>query len=73
MKVRAELKEDEKLKRMHRVHETSEYHLPRHRDLFQLLRHQYDPEGLAHPANQFYTPANLLRREAVRFDDQVLE
>jgi len=51
---------------MDRVHETAEFHMPRPRDLFSMLRFQYDPEGLAHPANQFYTPANLLRREAVR-------
>jgi hypothetical protein len=50
---------------MDRVHDTCEFHLPRPRDLFSLLRFHYDPEGLAHPANQFYTPANLLRREAV--------
>ncbi len=35
-----------------RVHETMDFHLPRSRDIFSLLRRQYDPEGLAHPANQ---------------------
>lgn len=33
--------------------------------------YRYDPEGLAHPANPFYTAVNLLRREALRFDDRI--
>ena len=57
---------------MDRVHETAEFHMPRPRDLFSMLRFQYDPEGLAHPANQFYTPVNLLRREAVSLRISIL-
>jgi len=57
--------------RMDRVHETAEFNVPRPRDLFAVLRRHYDPDGLAHPANQFYTPASLLRREGLRFDANV--
>ena len=32
---------------------------------------RYDPEGMAHCANNFYSPQNLLKREALRFEPQI--
>lgn len=34
-------------------------------------REHYDADGMAHPANDSYFPANLLKREALRFDPNV--
>jgi hypothetical protein len=54
-----------------RVLDTVEFHLPRPFDIFALLRQLYDPEGLSALDNDFYTPANLLRRESLRFNEDV--
>ena len=54
-----------------RVLDTAEFYLPRPSDIFALLRQLYDPEGLSALDNDFYTPANLLRRESLRFNKDV--
>ena len=48
------------------MHETTEFSLPRHRSIFEILKDKFDPHGLAHASNDFYTAASLLKREGVR-------
>ena len=59
------------LVRQLRVQETTEYHFHRHRGLFQLLKHRYDPQSHAPVTNEFYKPAALLQRESLRFDANI--
>ena len=54
-----------------RVCESTEYHNPRNKHIFDILRASYDPEDQAHVTNDFYSPVNLLRRESWRFDPQI--
>ena len=51
--------------------ETVEFHHYRALDIFQELRKKFDPMQAAHHMNRNYHPANLLKREALRFDPDI--
>jgi len=36
-----------------------------------MLLNSYDPENMSYPTNMFYSPRNLLKREALRFDPDI--
>lgn len=54
-----------------RVHETVEFFAPRNTDLWDTLRQHYDRDQMAHVSNHHYTPLNLLKRDALRFDPRI--
>lgn len=54
-----------------RVHETVEFFAPRNTDLWDTLRQHYDRDQMAHVTNHHYSPLNLLKRDALRFDPRI--